>query len=162
MDHGFREPTCQIDAVNISGKITDMDFIIHVLGDLSEEYEIAVENLEVQFEDITNKLGIEEVCTKFNARFARINRQKDKNEDELGFQAVERRFPPCKNCGKHGHPHWKCPQKPKNSVTTKPCLEIYTNKLCSYFGKLGHKFSEFRLRKRMAKKRMRKQIWPNQ
>ena len=40
-------------------------------------------------EDTTNKLGIEEVCTKLNARFARINRQKDKNEDELGFQAVE-------------------------------------------------------------------------
>ena len=64
-----------MDVVNISGKMTDMDFIIHVLGNLPEEYEIAVESLEDQLEDTTNKLGVEEVCTKLNARFAIINRQ---------------------------------------------------------------------------------------
>ena len=86
-----------MNAVNLFGKMTDIDFIIHVLGDLSEEYEVAVESLEDRLEDTMNKLGVEEVRTKLNARFARINRQKDKNEGELGFQAVERRFPPCKN-----------------------------------------------------------------
>ena len=88
------------------------------------------------------------IRTKLNARFARINRQKEKGKEELGFQAVDRRYPPCRNCGKHGHPHWKCPSKPKNGVTSKSCLEIYTNKLCYYCGKSGHKLSECRLRKK--------------
>ena len=33
-------------------------------------------------------------------------------------------------------------------MTSKSCLEIYTNKLCSYCGKSGHKFSECRLKKK--------------
>ena len=137
-----------MNSVNISGEMTDMD--IHVLGNLPEEYEVAIESLKERLEDTSSKLGIEEVRTKLNARFARISRKKEKSEDELGFQAVERRFPQCKNCRKHGHPHWKCPQKPKNGVTSESCLEIYTNKLCFYCGKSGHKFSECRLRKKNA------------
>ena len=120
-----------MNSANISGEMTDMDFIIHVLGNLPEEHEVAIQSLEERLEDTSNKLGIEEVRTKLNARFARINRQKEKNEDELEFQAVERRFPPCKNFGKHGHHHWKYPQKPKNGVTSKSCLEItLTNCAC--------------------------------
>ena len=113
-----------MDALNISGKMTDMDFIIHVLRNLPEEYEVAVESLEDRLEDITNKLGIEEVCTKLNTRLVRINRQKDENDDELGFQAVEKGYPPCKNCGKHGHPQWICRQNPKNNVMSKSCLKF--------------------------------------
>ena len=116
-----------MDSVNTSGKMTDMDFIIHILGNLPEEYEVAIESLKERLEDTSNKLGIEEVRTKLNARFARINRQKEKGKEELGFHVVERRYPPCKNCGKHGHPHWKCPSKPKNGVTSKSCLEITKN-----------------------------------
>lgn len=85
-----------------------------------------------------------------------MSKQKEKNEDEMGFQAVERRFPPCKNCGKHGHPHWKYLQAPKNNVTTKSRLEIYTNKLCSFCGKPGHKFSECRLRKKNSQEKNEK------
>ena len=35
----------EMNSVNISGKMTDMDFIIHVLGNLPEEYEVAAESL---------------------------------------------------------------------------------------------------------------------
>ena len=147
----------EIDAVNISSDMSDIDFITHVLQNLPEEYEVVVESLESRLEDTTKKLEIEEVRTKLNARFARMSKQKEKNEDEMGFQALtERRFPPCKNCGKHGHPHWKCPQAPKNGMTTKSCLEIYTNKLCSYCGKPGHKFSECRLRKKNGQEKNEK------
>ena len=66
---------------------------------------------------------------------------------------MERQFSPCKNCGKHGHPHWKCPQKPKNGVTSKSCLEIYTNKLCFCCGKSEHKFSECRLRQKSVQEK---------
>ena len=55
-----------MDSVNIPGKMTDMDFITHVLGKLPEEYEVAVERLKDRLEDTTNKLGIEEVFTKIN------------------------------------------------------------------------------------------------
>ena len=77
-----------MNSVNISGEMTDMDFIIHVLGNLPEEYEVAIQSLEERLEDTSPKLEIEEVRMKLNARFVRINRQKEKNEDELGFQAV--------------------------------------------------------------------------
>ena len=79
-----------MDSVNISGKMTDMDFIIHILSNLPEEYEVAIESLEERLEDTSNKLSIEEVRTKLNARFARINKKKEKTKDELGFQAVEK------------------------------------------------------------------------
>ena len=85
----------EMNSVNISGEMTDMDFIIHVLGNFPEEYDVVIQSLKERLEDTSNKLGIEEVRTKLNARFARINRQKEKGKDELGFQAIERRFPLC-------------------------------------------------------------------
>ena len=48
----------EMDVINISGKMTDMDFIIYILGNFPEEFEVAVENLEDQLEDTTNKLGV--------------------------------------------------------------------------------------------------------
>ena len=42
------------------------------------------------------------------------------------------------------------------SVATKSCLEIDTNKLCSYCGKLGHKFSECRLRQKDGQEKSEK------
>ena len=54
-------------------------------GSLPEEYEVAIENLEERLKETTNKLGVEEVFTKLNERFKRINKQKEKNEDELGI-----------------------------------------------------------------------------
>ena len=51
---------------------------------------INIQSLKERLEDTSKKLGIEEVRTKLIARFVRINRQKEKNEDELGFQAVEK------------------------------------------------------------------------
>ena len=134
----------KVDAVNISGKISDIDSIIHILGNLPEEYEVAIESLEERLEDTSNKLSIEEVRTKLNARFARINKKKEKTKDELGFQALEKKKPTCRNCGKTGHTHWKCPSKPKNGVTSKSCLEIYSNKLCWYCGKPGHRGGDVR------------------
>ena len=60
----------QMDAVNISGKMSDVDFIIHVLANLLEEYESTVEHLEEKLEDTENPLDLETVRTKLNARFA--------------------------------------------------------------------------------------------
>ena len=36
----------KMNSVIISGEMTDMDFIIHVLGNLPEEYEVAIQSLE--------------------------------------------------------------------------------------------------------------------
>ena len=68
----------EMDAVNISGKINDMDFMIHVLGNLPEEYEVAVESLEEKLEDTKNVLDIEDIRSKLNARFARLNKKREK------------------------------------------------------------------------------------
>ena len=44
-------------------------------------------------------------------------------------------------------------KKTKNSVTSKSCLGIYTNKLCSFSGKPGHQLSPCRLRKKNAQEK---------
>ena len=82
-----------MDAVNISGKINDMDFMIHVLGNLPEEYEVAVESLEEKLEDTKNVLDIEDIRSKLNARFARLNKKREeKTEDEKAFATFQRKI----------------------------------------------------------------------
>ena len=51
----------EMDAVNISGKMSDMDFIIHILGNLPEEYKAAVESLEDKLDNSPNGLDLETI-----------------------------------------------------------------------------------------------------
>ena len=53
--------------------MSDKDFIIHVLKNLPEEYEVAVESLEEKMQDKMVPLTIETVRTKINSRFEQIN-----------------------------------------------------------------------------------------
>ena len=72
----------QIDAVSISGRMRDVDFIIHVLANLPQEYESTVENLEEKLENTENPLDLETVRTKPNSRFARITKQNEEDDDK--------------------------------------------------------------------------------
>ena len=148
----------EIDAVNISGtKMTDMDFNIHVLGNLPEEYEVAVESLEEKMEDTSVTLDIEDIRTKLNARFARINKKSaKKSDDEQAFNTINKDQITCKNCGKKGHSFRECPSKPRNGITGKSCKEIYKNRLCGYCGKPGHVYKNCNARKRYENEKQEK------
>ncbi len=63
----------EMDNVNISGKISHTDFIIHILTNLPEEYKVAVESLEEKMQDKMVPLTIETSHTKLNSRFERIS-----------------------------------------------------------------------------------------
>ena len=112
-----------------------------MLSAILARWESSLYSLESQLVFILVFLSVDscEYCIELHARFARISRQKEKNDDELGFQTElqETWTSSLEMC-----------TKPKNGVTSKSCIEIYTNKLCSYCDKSGHKFSECRLRKK--------------
>ena len=56
---------------------------------LPKEYEVTTKSLKEKLKDTTDFLVIEEVCTKLNARFKRINKKNEKNKDERGFRVID-------------------------------------------------------------------------
>ena len=65
--------------------MSDTDFIIHILGNLSEEYEVQIESLEARMEDMTDPVTLEDVTAKLNARYERIRNQKEKKDDNKKY-----------------------------------------------------------------------------
>ena len=67
-------------------KITDEDFMIHVLGNLPEEYESKVETLEKDLDNTHDPLTIERMTNELNLKYKKICKKnnydpdKDKNE----------------------------------------------------------------------------------
>ena len=75
----------EMDNVDISSKMSDMDFIIHILTNLPEEHEVAVDALEEKMQDKSNPLSIETVRSKLNARFDRLSVKQEKTKEEKAF-----------------------------------------------------------------------------
>ena len=66
-----------MDSIEISGKKSDLDFMIHILNNLPEVYDVVLDGMEcrpILTEDGKNKLIIENICDKLNDRFERIKR----------------------------------------------------------------------------------------
>ena len=67
-----------MDATDTTGDMSDTNFIIHILGNLPEQYEVAIESLEERMEDTTNPVTLEDARAKSNARYEQISNQKEK------------------------------------------------------------------------------------
>ena len=64
-----------MDNIEISAKMSDLDFMIHVLNNLPEEYDVVLDGLENRLmlpESDSNKLTIENIRDKLNNRYERI------------------------------------------------------------------------------------------
>jgi len=66
-------------------KITDKNFMIHVLGNLLEEYESKVEPLEKDLDNTHDPLTIERMTNELNLKYKKICKKNnyDPDEDEI-------------------------------------------------------------------------------
>ena len=80
----------EIDSISLSTKMTDQDFMIHVLNNLPEQYDVVLDGMESRLmlkDEDPNKLTIEDVRAKLNSRFDRIDEREyvEKTEEEKAF-----------------------------------------------------------------------------
>ena len=127
-------------------KISDEDFMIHVLNNLPKEYEVSQAKLEDRLNDSLNPLTIEEIRTELNLKFTRTNIKKNaENEDDEvedtalfggGFKGT------CHGCGERGHKKQNCPKSNggnKNSqFGARRDFRGKSKKKCAHCGKGGH------------------------
>ena len=127
-------------------KISDVDFMIHVLNNLPREYEVSQAKLEDRLNDDIDPLTIEEIRTELNLKFSRMNPKKNveteaEESDETalfggGFSGT------CHGCGERGHKKPDCPKsnsRNKNSsFGARRDFKGKSKKKCAHCGKLGH------------------------
>ena len=118
-------------------KITDEDFMIHVLGNLPEEYESKVESLEKDLDHTNDPLTIERITNKLNIKYKKICKKNDYDPDEdekvrkreskgtalitAGYQRFKGR---CYTCSNFGHKRANCPNKKNDSESDAKEKEI--------------------------------------
>ena len=134
-------------------KITDKDFMIHVLGNSPEKYESKVETLEKDLHNTHDPLTIERMTNELNLKFKKIckknNCEPDEDENErkrenkgtalttAGYPRFKGR---CYTCGNFGHKSANCPSK-KNDSESDP-RKKRLNVKCTHCGRWGHKYTD--------------------
>jgi hypothetical protein len=93
----------------MGSKMTDEQFMLHVMNNLSSDYENQVNKVEDRVGNKTNPLDIEELRDELCLRFERLNTKEDSDESEdekalFGAQFKGR----CRVCGKWGHKGTEC------------------------------------------------------
>ena len=71
-------------------KITDKDFMMHVLGNLPEEYESKVETLENDLDHLNDPLTIERMTNELNLKYKKICKKNDYDPDEDKMKGKEK------------------------------------------------------------------------
>ena len=161
-DNWITELECmrtEMNKVTISGKsdMTDVDVIIHVLSNLPEDYEVQVNELEEKLQDTSVTISIEDIRSKLNSRYARIQKNEETREEEKALAAFRKQFKGlCNKCGQYGHKSGdpKCPESGQNqgggtsqtNENSDQSQRIKGN--CHYCGKYGHKKEDCRKRKK--------------
>ena len=72
--------TRQLD--QMGHKITNKDFLMHVLGNLPEEYESKIETLEKDLDHQYNPLTVEKMTNKLNMKYKTISKKNDYDPDK--------------------------------------------------------------------------------
>ena len=125
---GFRT---DMEDIHIATTMSDLDFLIHVLNNLPDEYDVVLDGMEERLmlkDSDPKKLTIGDMRDKLNNRFERLKeRSKEKNghDDATHYEAAfYTTFKGnCSKCGKQGHKGTDCPG---NRV------------VCWHCGKTGH------------------------
>ena len=92
--------------------MSDDQFLIHVLNNLTGDYELQVALLEKRIGNSSNPLTVDELGEELNLNFERMNAKKDDGADDgdaeqaLVFGQFKGKF---HNCGKIGHKVSKLP-----------------------------------------------------
>ena len=146
----------EIDKISISTKMSDEDFMIHVLNNLTEDYDVVLDGMESRLmlkENDPNKLTIEDVRDKLSGRYDRICERIAKHgdgpiTDETGMAAYMKQYKGiCGKCGEYGHHSKNCPQNERNGFKF-PVGNYKPGATCYYCGEKGHYMRECKVKKK--------------
>ena len=148
----------EIDKISVSTKMSDEDFMIHVLNNLTEDYDVVLDGMESRLmlnENDPNKLTIEDVRDKLSGRFDRIRERSEKEKDsswvtEEALAAYTKQYKGiCGKCGEYGHHSRICPQNEPNGFKFQPKRGNYKPEAaCYYCGEKGHYMRDCQVKKK--------------
>ena len=136
--------------------MSDMDFMIHILQNLPDEYENAVELLEYELEE--ELLDIEKIKIKLRTKYERIIKKESKNSGERALLSKQEHYKgTCYVCGKYGHRGTQCKLRKNHSEQKKNDgkhdeSNPNSDKFCKFCKKKGHTVDQcFKLKKKLEK-----------
>jgi hypothetical protein len=138
---------------NMGSFITENQFMIHILNNITPDYDLQLALMERRVGDADEPLTVEEVIGELNLRFERLNMKTSRNDEGevLEEQALfSSQFKEkCRNCGQVGHKSFQCKNRSNHNGGNNG-NGTGTN-FCSYCRKTGHdKKSCFKLKKKEA------------
>ena len=130
--------------------------MIHVLNNLTEEYDVVLDGMESRLmlkENDPNKLTIEDVRDKLSGRYDRICERIAKHRDGhitdgTGMTAYTKQYKGiCGKCGEYGHHSKSCPQNERNGFKF-PVGNYKPGATCYYCGEKGHYMRDCKVKKK--------------
>ena len=128
----------EIEAIDESSAPPERDLMLHVLNNLTPEYECVLDDLENQFNDGT--LTLEHIREKLSGRYERIKenrREKVLEERVMGAVSGKQFKGLCNHCGKYGHKAAWCPEKEGEAQ------HFLRNGKCWFCGSEEHKLFKY-------------------
>ena len=110
---------------DMNSGMTDDQFILHVVNNLTDDYMNQVENLERRIGSSTDPLDIKDVREELNLKFERLKTRSgkgssdDEDEDHALFAGGNKARSKCNHCGKFGHKSADCYSKGKSDKSEK-------------------------------------------
>jgi hypothetical protein len=138
---------------NMGSCITENQFVIHILNDLTSEYDLQLTLMERRVGDADKPFTVEEIRGELNVRFERLIMKTSRNEEDefLEKQALfSGQFKgKCQNFGQVGYKSFQCKNRSNHNGENNG--NGTGANFCSYCRKLGHdKKSCFKLKKKEA------------
>jgi transposase InsO family protein len=140
----------RLNMAEMKSKMTDDQFLLHLLNSLTKDYDPEVKDLEKRIGSDDNPLDIEEVREDLNLRYERLGKPDDDSgsEDEEHALYVGGQFKGrCNKCGKYGHKAVACRSKPGDDKAKQGNKSGGFNSgkftgECHYCKKVGHRASD--------------------
>jgi gag-polypeptide of LTR copia-type/Zinc knuckle len=117
--------------------MTDDQFLIHVLNNLTTDYELQMVLLEKRIGDKSNPLEVDELREELNLRYERLcnqNNESKSNEEHALFTSQFKGK--CRSCGKMGHKAFQC--KSKKDSNDRSNDGVSQPLFCAYCKQTGH------------------------
>jgi hypothetical protein len=99
----------------LGSRISDNQFILHILNNMTDDYDLQLAMMEKRVTDKSNPLTIDEIRDDLNLRFKRSNEKQNEesendNNQEVAFFGGQFKGK-CQNCGTIGHKAKDCKLK---------------------------------------------------